>query len=353
MLAAEAGTLPRRRSRRGRARRTAPRGATPRARTRSCGAARAGRSCSSRSWLYVRASGAPALDFAFFTEPLPYGEVGGGVFPALFGTLLMVLIASARDPARLGTAIYLSEYGTRQLRRARPVLARRAGRHAVDRDRRLRLGAGRPPPDRQFAGLAGAVALAVIMIPIVTRRSRRSSGWSRTRCASLAGARRARRGRRSSSSCRPPRRHHHRGDALARSRRGETAPLLFTALRQPVLRDLLTADGLAAGPALQLRGLAVRRLAHQGLGRRARPRRGRLRLPAWPESPRAGSSDASVSDEGGRMEIRSTEQPRRPPGRRAPEDAAGGREPKAIDRLDFSTGQAGAQGRQPAVPATR
>src|SRR5438093_13731379 len=57
--------------------------------------------------LYVVVRGAPALSLAFFTErPLPFGEVGGGVFPAIMGTLTMLAIASAIAlPLGLGTAI--------------------------------------------------------------------------------------------------------------------------------------------------------------------------------------------------------------------------------------------------------
>src|SRR6202165_4607735 len=62
---------------------------------------------------YVAINGLPALNFAFFTErPLPPGEVGGGVAPAIVGTLEMLAIASLIGvPIGIGTAIYLAEYG--------------------------------------------------------------------------------------------------------------------------------------------------------------------------------------------------------------------------------------------------
>src|SRR5688572_33115660 len=42
---------------------------------------------------YVIFRGLPAWNVAFFTErPLPYGEVGGRVAPALLGTLLLVAV---------------------------------------------------------------------------------------------------------------------------------------------------------------------------------------------------------------------------------------------------------------------
>src|SRR5215216_2752593 len=62
---------------------------------------------------YVFIRGIPAINLAFFTErPLPYGEVGGGVAPAILGSLEMLAVAGLIGvPIGVGTAIYLSEYG--------------------------------------------------------------------------------------------------------------------------------------------------------------------------------------------------------------------------------------------------
>ncbi len=120
---------------------------------------------------YVTFRGLPALDLAFFTQrPLPYGEVGGGVAPAIIGSLVMLLVACGLGvPIGIGTAIYLSEYG-------RGAFASSV-RFLVD------VMSGLPSIVigvfiwaflvRQlignYSGLAGGVALALIMIPIVTR----------------------------------------------------------------------------------------------------------------------------------------------------------------------------------------
>jgi phosphate transport system permease protein len=120
---------------------------------------------------YVALRGLPALNLAFFTErPLPYGEVGGGVAPAIVGSLLMLVVASVLGlPIGIGTAIYLSEYG-------RGPFATTV-RFLVD------VMSGLPSIVvgvfiwafivRQlvgnYSGLAGGVALALIMVPIVTR----------------------------------------------------------------------------------------------------------------------------------------------------------------------------------------
>jgi len=121
--------------------------------------------------IYVVINGLPAINLAFFVErPLPYGEVGGGVAPALLGTLYMLAVAALIGvPIGVGAGIYLSEFaGHRLAPTVRFVIDLIAGlpsivvgvfvwallvRHLVG----------------SYSGLAGAVALAIIMIPIITR----------------------------------------------------------------------------------------------------------------------------------------------------------------------------------------
>jgi phosphate transport system permease protein len=120
---------------------------------------------------YVAINGLPALNFAFFTErPLPPGEVGGGVAPAIVGTLVMLATAGLIGvPIGIGTAIYLAEYGRGGFAQAVSFI--------VD------LIAGLPSivigvfvwawlvrsVVGHFNGFAGGVALAIVVIPIVTR----------------------------------------------------------------------------------------------------------------------------------------------------------------------------------------
>lgn len=120
---------------------------------------------------YVALRGAPALNWAFFTErPLPYGEVGGGVAPALVGTVYILLVAGVMGiPVGVASGIYLSEFGSGRLAgTVRFILDLTAGvpsivigvlvwailvRHVIG----------------NYAGLAGAVALAIIMVPIISK----------------------------------------------------------------------------------------------------------------------------------------------------------------------------------------
>jgi phosphate transport system permease protein len=121
--------------------------------------------------LYVTINGLPALNLAFFLErPLPPGEVGGGVAPAIVGSIIILIVASIIGvPIGMFTAIYLAEYGRGNFARVVSFL--------------IDLIAGLPSIVigvfvwawlvRHFVGnyngFAGGVALAVIMIPIVTR----------------------------------------------------------------------------------------------------------------------------------------------------------------------------------------
>jgi len=120
---------------------------------------------------YVIFRGLPALNVDFFTQrPLPFGEVGGGVAPALIGTLILAAVSGAiAIPIGIAAAIFVVEYQSGRL--AAPV------RLAAE------LIAGLPSivvgvfvwaflvrgVVGHYAAIAGGVALAVIMIPIVAR----------------------------------------------------------------------------------------------------------------------------------------------------------------------------------------
>jgi phosphate transport system permease protein len=119
---------------------------------------------------YVLVRGLPALDLAFFTErPMPYGEVGGGVAPAILGSLYLIVVACVIGlPLAVLTAIYLSEYAYGRFGDAvRFVIDLLAGLPSIVVGvfvwTLIVINTG------SFSGLAGAVALAIIMIPIVAR----------------------------------------------------------------------------------------------------------------------------------------------------------------------------------------
>ena len=182
----------------------------------------------------VFSHGWSALNWEFLTAvSKPYGEPGGGVANALLGTLLMTLGATVLAvPPALAGGIYLAEFGK--------------GSKVADT---LRFCAnvmmGLPSilvglfvyallvvPTGNFSGLAGTVALAIIMFPVVLRttedmllmvpdtlrESALALGMSRMRATLSIVARSARNGLAT-------------GILLSLARvSGETAPLLFTAL---------------------------------------------------------------------------------------------------------------------------
>ncbi len=182
---------------------------------------------------YVLVRGGPALNLAFFIEtPKPVGELGGGMANAIAGTLILVALAALLGlPVGIGAGVYLAEYGG-QGRLATLI------RFTID------VLSGIPSitiglfaytlivlPMRSFSALAGAVALAVIMLPTVARAteemvrlvpgSMREAGlalgiprWKTVAWIVLPGARD---GILTGAML-----------ALARAA-GETAPLLFTA----------------------------------------------------------------------------------------------------------------------------
>jgi len=63
--------------------------------------------------IHIFINGVGALNVDFFTKiPKPFGEVGGGVAPAILGTLTMLVVAALiAIPIGVMTAIFVVEYG--------------------------------------------------------------------------------------------------------------------------------------------------------------------------------------------------------------------------------------------------
>lgn len=121
---------------------------------------------------YVLRAGLPYINIDLFTQiPTPNGEPGGGLANAIQGSLILVGLAALFGvPLGLFTGVYLSEFG-------RGAIATGV-RFLVD------VLTGIPTiifglfawifvvvPQQTFSGLAGGIALGIIMIPIVARTS--------------------------------------------------------------------------------------------------------------------------------------------------------------------------------------
>jgi phosphate transport system permease protein len=120
---------------------------------------------------YLLYKGASSLNLAFFTHiPAPVGEEGGGMANAIFGSGVILALASLMGiPIGIAAGVYLSEFG-------RGKLLGDAIRFTAD------VLNGVPSivmgisiyslvvkPQRHYSALAGGVALAIMMIPTVTR----------------------------------------------------------------------------------------------------------------------------------------------------------------------------------------
>jgi phosphate transport system permease protein len=119
---------------------------------------------------YLVYKGIGALNWDFLTQtPKPVGEIGGGMANAIAGTGLILLIASSMGvPIGIGAGIYLAEYGrnrlgdlvrfTADVLNGVPSIVVGIVAYAI-----VVLTQG------HFSALAGGVALAIMMIPTITR----------------------------------------------------------------------------------------------------------------------------------------------------------------------------------------
>ncbi len=179
------------------------------------------------------AKGAGSLNLAFFTNvPVPAGETGGGVLHAIIGTLLIVGVACLIGlPLGIGAGIYCAEYPASRL-----TFATRFVSDVLNGTPSIVVGVFAwtwiVASQKHFSAFAGSVALAILMVPMVTRTTEEmiklvphslreaalALGYSRWRASLSVVVRTTLPGIVT-------------GSLLAVARvAGETAPLLFTAL---------------------------------------------------------------------------------------------------------------------------
>ena len=183
--------------------------------------------------LYLLKAGLSSVNLAFFIKtPKPPGELGGGMYNAIVGTLVMVGMASLLGmPVGIGAGLYLSERKGAKLANVVRFLA-----DVLNGLPSIVMGIFAwqllVKPIGHFSALAGAAALAAMMIPMVTRTTEEmvslvptslreaalALGYSRARTALTVVLRTATAGIVTGALV-----------AVARIA-GETAPLLFTAL---------------------------------------------------------------------------------------------------------------------------
>ena len=119
---------------------------------------------------HVLVHGIGALQLSLLIEdPNPPGRPGGGVFNALSGSAIMVGLGLAIGaPIAIGCGIFLAEYGQNRLGTVlRFLVDVLAGMPSITIG--LFMYALIVLPNRRFMAIAGALALAIILLPIVAR----------------------------------------------------------------------------------------------------------------------------------------------------------------------------------------
>ena len=182
---------------------------------------------------HLVAKGASSLDWSFFTKnPVPAGTSGGGVANAIVGTAIVVGGAALIGlPIGIGTGLYLAEYGSGRLGWVVRFVA-----DVLNGTPSIVIGifawTWLVKPMGHFSALAGSVALAGLIVPMLARTSEEmvrlvphslreaalALGYARWRTSLRVVARTALAG--IVTGCLV---------GIARVA-GETAPLLFTAL---------------------------------------------------------------------------------------------------------------------------
>ncbi|HEY5112647.1 MAG TPA: phosphate ABC transporter permease PstA [Coriobacteriia bacterium] len=210
-------------------------------------------------WIVVTVvgRGIGAINWAIFTQSPPAGaDLGGGLGPCIVGTIVLTGFAAVIGiPIGFFGAVYLSEFG----RTGRIATAIRTITNVVLGVPSIIAGlfayAILVKPLHHYSGFAGSIALAFIMLPVMTRaaedvlnlvpnelrESALAMGAPRWRATLGVIVRSARAGLITSTIL-----------AVVRVA-GETAPLLFTALSSPYwLKGLFGPSGFFGGPVANL-----------------------------------------------------------------------------------------------------
>lgn len=120
---------------------------------------------------YLVYKGASSLNLAFFTKaPMPVGEPGGGMANSIVGSGVILLLASLLGiPLGIAAGVYLAEYGrgswlgsavrfTADVLNGVPSIVMGIVAYALI-----------VAKQHHFSALAGGIALAIMMVPTVTR----------------------------------------------------------------------------------------------------------------------------------------------------------------------------------------
>ena len=120
---------------------------------------------------YLIYKGASSLNLAFFTHiPAPVGEPGGGMANAMLGSGIVLALASSMGiPVGIAAGVYLAEYGrgrmlamavrfTADVLNGIPLIVMGIAAYSLIVMRQM-----------HFSAFSGGVALAIMMVPTITR----------------------------------------------------------------------------------------------------------------------------------------------------------------------------------------
>ena len=119
---------------------------------------------------YTAIHGFSALNFGFFTNlPKPVGETGGGIANALVGTVIMLLLSGViAIPIGILSGIYLAEFGNNAFGNTIRFMT-----DVMNGLPSIIIGVFAYTlvviPMKRFSAIAGAVALSILMLPIIIR----------------------------------------------------------------------------------------------------------------------------------------------------------------------------------------
>ncbi len=121
--------------------------------------------------VYLVYKGVSSLNFAFFTKmPAPPGVTGGGMANSIVGSGIVLAIASLMGiPVGIAAGVYLAEFG-----RGKPLAnAIRFTADVLNGVPSIVVGISAyaliVKPQQHFSAFAGGVALAIMMVPTITR----------------------------------------------------------------------------------------------------------------------------------------------------------------------------------------
>ena len=121
--------------------------------------------------IYLIYKGASSLNLAFFTHiPAPVGEEGGGMANAILGSGIVLALASAMGiPVGIAAGVYLAEFGRGRML----ATAVRFTADVLNGVPSIVMGIAIYSlivmQQKHFSALAGGVALAIMMVPTITR----------------------------------------------------------------------------------------------------------------------------------------------------------------------------------------